>query len=74
MGNWHTHPQERPIPSSVDLNEWHEIICKDTTGSEYAFFIIAGTTELRLWIGDYKTGIISEVYETKRVNEIYERG
>lgn len=74
MGNWHTHPQIRPVPSSTDIREWNEITCNDTTGCEYAFFIIAGTTEFRIWIGDRKTGSICEVIEAKRVNEIYERG
>ena len=74
MGNWHTHPQKNPIPSSVDQREWNEIIHNDVTGCEYAFFIIAGTTEFRIWIGDRKTKCICEALEVKLVDEIYERG
>ena len=35
----------------------------DKTGGQYVFFIIAGTDEWRLWVGDFTTGKIKEVYE-----------
>lgn len=29
MGEWHTHPEDHPVPSSTDLKEWHEKFPKD---------------------------------------------
>lgn len=28
IGEWHTHPQDIPIPSSIDLNEWQKLAKK----------------------------------------------
>lgn len=25
VGEWHTHPQRVPIPSSIDIDEWHKL-------------------------------------------------
>ena len=63
MGVWHTHPQRIPVPSSIDWNDWNETMQSDKTGGQYVFFIIAGTDEWRLWVGDFTTGKIKEVYE-----------
>lgn len=63
MGVWHTHPQRIPHPSSIDWNDWNETISIDKTGSNYVFFIIAGTVEWKLWAGDMKSGIITEIQE-----------
>ena len=74
MGVWHTHPQEVPIPSDIDWNDWNETMKSDTTGCQYVFFIIAGTDEWRLWVGDFLTGEIQEVYECEKdTNGIYIR-
>lgn len=63
MGGWHTHPQRIPIPSDIDWNDWRETLVSDITASQYAFFVIAGTQEIRVWVGDYKTGKITELTE-----------
>ncbi len=63
MGNWHTHPQKSPTPSSIDINEWKNVITKDRTGSDYAFFIIFGTEEFKAWYGNYNTKQICELKE-----------
>mgnify|MGYP003882030747 FL=1 len=63
MGVWHTHPQSVPVPSAIDWNDWNETMRSDKTGCQYVFFIIAGTNEWRLWIGDLLTGEIIEGQE-----------
>lgn len=73
MGVWHTHPQKTPEPSSVDWNDWNEVLHKDKTGAEYAFFVIIGTEEFRVWIGDYKAKEIMEIFETNISDGIYEK-
>ena len=75
LGTWHTHPQKYPVPSSIDWNDWNETLHSEITGSKYAFFIIAGTTNWRMWIGDMMTGIIVEGYECSKDKEgIYLKG
>lgn len=72
VGVWHTHPQLVPKPSLVDIKEWQEIMKKDRVGADYAFFIIIGLLEYRVWIGDYKSAQISEIFECKRTDGIYD--
>ncbi len=75
MGVWHTHPQECPIPSDIDWNDWNETMKLDTTGCQFVFFIIAGTKEWRIWAGDPKTGVIEELSECAKGSDgIYIRG
>jgi integrative and conjugative element protein (TIGR02256 family) len=66
MGVWHTHPQRIPVPSGIDWNDWRETLVSDITASQYVFFVIAGTHEIRIWVGDYKTGKITELIETSK--------
>jgi len=74
MGVWHTHPQADPSPSPVDWEDWNATMHFDKTGSQYIFFIIAGTENWRIWIGDINTGIITEGIEcSKNATGIYYR-
>lgn len=41
MGTWHTHPQRKPIPSTVDRNDWHRCIKRNV--DRQLFFLIIGT-------------------------------
>ncbi len=66
MGVWHTHPQKVPVPSDIDWNDWNETMRFDTTGCQYVFFVIAGTDEWRLWVGDLLTGQIQEACECEK--------
>lgn len=71
MGNWHTHPQTNPIPSYIDLNDWKSALYKDKTGCNYIFFIIFGTSEFKIWYGDFANHTITELKEMKRNNDFY---
>lgn len=73
MGLWHTHPQTIPNPSSIDWQDWHETLIIDKTASEYAFFIIAGTEGIRIWVGDFKTKHIVEIFECEKEGELYNK-
>lgn len=69
MGVWHTHPQSDPSPSAIDWEDWNATMQTDKTGSQYIFFIIVGTGSWRIWIGDMKTGKITEGTECPKDNE-----
>lgn len=40
LGEWHTHPETVPHPSSIDLKSWRKLI---TANQRNMFFIILGT-------------------------------
>ncbi|MBB6622385.1 Mov34/MPN/PAD-1 family protein [Clostridium gasigenes] len=54
IGEWHTHPQNIPIPSFQDKTSWKKLLSKSMTESEYLIFIIVGIESLEIWIGDKK--------------------
>lgn len=71
MGVWHTHPQDIPTPSFIDWDDWYDTMKVDRTAASYAFFIIAGRIGARVWVGDYRTGEIVEIFECEKHGELY---
>lgn len=49
LGEWHTHPESYPRPSSIDKNGWR--IFNQSRQGQKAIFLIAGT--LDVWVGGY---------------------
>lgn len=49
LGLWHTHPQEDPVPSSVDRADWQQAVSGDTFEGDRLFFPIIGTRRIRVW-------------------------
>lgn len=49
LGEWHTHPEESPTPSSVDLRDWNRILKNDVFDGDYLYFIIVGYRHLKVW-------------------------
>ena len=47
LGEWHTHPEHSPSPSTIDTGGWQRICSKRKTPM---LFVIAGTQD-RLWTG-----------------------
>jgi integrative and conjugative element protein (TIGR02256 family) len=43
LGEWHTHPEDNPHPSSIDKNSILERIRKDKIHSDTIFMVICGT-------------------------------
>lgn len=48
LGEWHTHNQNSPLPSSIDIKNWKTISKRDHE-SERLFFIIVGKNEVKAW-------------------------
>ena len=46
VGEWHSHPESDPTPSSLDLSEWRKVC---TATDEAMAFLILGTAAL--WFG-----------------------
>ena len=51
LGEWHTHAEPRPSPSSVDLEEWRRRLRSDKFDVDHLFFVIVGTEDLGVWQG-----------------------
>ncbi|HDY7718953.1 TPA: Mov34/MPN/PAD-1 family protein [Vibrio vulnificus] len=48
IGTWHTHPQNVPEPSSIDLNDWEQ--CTLRNPDRQLVFAIVGNTQVNLYI------------------------
>ncbi|OQP45119.1 hypothetical protein A4D02_34720 [Niastella koreensis] len=55
LGEWHTHPEEFPIPSNVDTRNWKRKLKSDVFSARFLYFIIVGMTEIKIWEGDRRT-------------------
>jgi integrative and conjugative element protein (TIGR02256 family) len=51
LGEWHTHPETHPTPSSIDTTDWRRRLRTDDYHDEL-FFLIVGTVEIRAWSGN----------------------
>jgi len=51
LGEWHTHPERVPQPSSTDLDDWQRRLRRDTVEAPFVFFLIVGQDEVRGWEG-----------------------
>jgi len=49
LGEWHTHPEDRPTPSSLDISNWQNILRKARVEQDYLFFLILGRKEVASW-------------------------
>ena len=61
LGEWHTHPERYPTPSSQDFKNWKEILTTRIFSSLYLYFIIVGTKEVRVWEGNRKNQKINRL-------------
>lgn len=61
LGDWHTHAEPDPSPSSVDLAGWRRRLALDASDEfPRLLFVIVGTERVRAWQGDRLTGEIRE--------------
>jgi integrative and conjugative element protein (TIGR02256 family) len=49
LGEWHTHPEDHPSPSRVDLADWRRLACEATFEQDALFFLIAGRVTTGAW-------------------------
>ena len=52
VGEWHTHPQERPVPSPIDLESMQDSFSKSKHELNAFLLVIVGSSrpELSLWV------------------------
>lgn len=68
-GEWHTHPEDIPRYSIIDLNNWRKISREIPTNVQY--HIIVGRKQLRMWEMQKKSLFPKLIYEVDW-NEIYQ--
>lgn len=71
VGNWHTHPQNAPFPSSLDVKTWSKGLKYDKVPFGFQIYIVCGIEKMRVWIGEEKTKKIHELNEVEMVNGLY---
>jgi integrative and conjugative element protein (TIGR02256 family) len=49
LGEWHTHPEDHPTPSNIDLGDWERLCRMAVFEQESLFFIIVGRVTIRAW-------------------------
>lgn len=49
LGEWHTHPEDTPAPSSADITNWQSIWCRSKTDTDEIFFVIVGRQAIKVW-------------------------
>ncbi|MBL8399788.1 Mov34/MPN/PAD-1 family protein [Accumulibacter sp.] len=51
LGEWHTHPQTIPIPSSIDRAEWYKLVQKRPEKATL-LTVVVGAKELHVEVGN----------------------
>ena len=49
LGEWHTHPEDHPAPSNVDLTNWARIVAESRYEQESLIFLIVGRKSVGAW-------------------------
>lgn len=49
-GTWHTHPEDIPSASSLDIEEWGKFIRGNKGHIEHFYFVIVGNKDIALYI------------------------
>lgn len=48
LGEWHTHPEPVPTPSSIDITDWRKK-AEEADGRGGMFFLILGIETVEIW-------------------------
>jgi integrative and conjugative element protein (TIGR02256 family) len=64
LGEWHSHPEDDPMPSQVDIENWRRISSLARFEQDFLLFAIIGRSRTKLWELGKQSGELSEL-ETK---------
>lgn len=67
IGDWHTHPEDSPTPSDVDMQSWQEMFSLSEHDLIGMVFIIVGKclSEEGLWVGLYCNSQFSQLRQVE---------
>jgi integrative and conjugative element protein (TIGR02256 family) len=49
LGEWHSHPEDVPTPSGLDLSSWRETLVQARFEQDFLLFVIVGRTATKVW-------------------------
>ena len=49
LGEWHSHPEDDPLPSPMDVENWHRIVSSASFEQAFLLFVIVGRRSLGMW-------------------------
>ena len=49
LGEWHTHPEDDPLPSQLDRRDWLRTLDQAQFEQDFLFFVIVGRISIRAW-------------------------
>lgn len=52
LGEWHTHPEDNPVPSGQDVRNWRRIGQTAQYEQTYLIFVIVGRKHIQVWEWD----------------------
>lgn len=61
LGEWHTHPEPHPSPSSIDLQDWRRKAKEDTFFGDGLVFMILGTQSMGFWYIPHASRVVTPV-------------
>ena len=64
FGEWHTHAEDNPTPSSVDKNDWRRRVKEDKLFLNFLISIIVGRKSIGVWL----TNKNKETVKLRKVN------
>ncbi len=59
LGEWHSHPEDTPEPSTKDIRNWERILADVKCECDALFFVIVGRGEIRAWEGSRQDRSVS---------------
>ena len=62
IGEWHTHPENYPNYSSVDINSWKKIAKSNKDKEKKYYHLIVGIKEIRVWEYSYGSKYAERIY------------
>jgi len=49
LGEWHTHPEDHPVPSSCDKDDWQRLVREAKFEQDALLFVIVGRLSIGVW-------------------------
>lgn len=62
IGEWHTHPEDYPTYSCIDIKNWEKICKINSDKTKVYYHIIVGNKDIRVWEYQYKLRKAIRIY------------
>lgn len=63
LGEWHTHPQDHPTPSSTDIKTWFRLVKETKFEFGELYFVIIGRKSACVYMVNQKVNHLKPIYE-----------